>query len=114
MSDHNEGGDPEHTHEYTVLVRPSVRASVGADTGERGLEAFSVTIDFDRSGVSAPPGTAELMSGRQAVEWRGFELEVYRNGVPVLGDGRGLDTSEVLGYIDDVAMRLKRLSQRLR
>lgn len=109
--------DHEHDHDYAVVARPYVRVRVRADTTERGLDALSVTIDYDRSGVN-PPGEATdapVGSGRD-VEWRGLELAVYRDGERVL-DSAGnidLDTSEVLGYVDDLAMALGRLSRRLR
>lgn len=107
----------ERDHDYAVVVQPYVRVRVRADTTERGLDTLSVTIDYDRSGVSAPGEEPNVAAGSgRDVEWRGLELAIYRDGEQVL-DSTGnldLDTSEVLGYVDDLAMALGRLSRRLR
>lgn len=110
MSQHD--GEREYGHEYVVIVRPSLRVRFALDTRGRGLEACSVALDYDEYGVDDPPEVTE--SDRPDIEWRGFEVAVYRNGERVLADGLDVDTSEVLGYVDEVARFLTRLSRRVR
>lgn len=117
MSERDHDGDRDHDHDYAVVARPYVQVRIRADTGDQGLDAFSVTIDYDRSGVSAPgEETDTAVDDRQDIEWRGLELAIYRDGTRLF-DSKGsldLDTSEVLGYVDDISIALGRLSRRLR
>jgi hypothetical protein len=113
MSDH--GSEREHTHEYTLVARPLLRVRFAADTGEggtSGLEACSIAIDYDERGLDDLP--ERTTGGRSPIEWRGIEVDAYYNGERVLEKGVDLDTSEVLGYVDDLAEALARLSRRAR
>lgn len=110
MSDH--GGEREYSHEYVLIARPSLRVRFAVDTRAGSLEACSVAFDYDEYGVDDPIGTTERV--RPGIEWRGSEIEVYRNGERVLADGLDVDTSEVLGYVDEVARLVSRLSRRVR
>lgn len=108
--------DGGHDHDYAVVARPYIQVRVRADTAERGLDALSVTLDYDRSGISTPGEGANTPAGSgRDIEPRELELALYRDGRRILdSEGIDLDTSEVLGYVDSVAMALGRLSRRLR
>jgi hypothetical protein len=110
MSDHGHGR--EHDHDYAIVARPYLRVRVVADTGNGGLSACSIALDYDENGV----GELSESTGvdRAGFEWRGVEFDVYRNGERLLGDGTDLDVSTVLGYVDDLAMALRRFSRRSR
>jgi hypothetical protein len=113
--------DHNHDHDYAVVIRPYARVRVEADTRDGGLEALSAGIEYDRNGLGTTEDATNAATatggGRPGIEWRDLSFDLYRNGERVLGGGTGdvdLDTSEVLGYVDDLAVALSRLSRRLR
>ena len=113
MSDH--GSEREHSQAYTLVARPFLRVRLAADTGKgetSGLEACSIAIDYDERGLGDLPERAT--GGRSPIEWRGIEIDAYHDGERVLDEGIDIDTSEVLGYVDDLAEALARLSRRAR
>jgi hypothetical protein len=110
MSD--SGHDREYNEEFEIVARPYFRARIAAAPGDGGLRAWSVALDYDAAGIAGLPGTAD--PSRAGIEWRGVEFDVYRNGERLLGEGGDLDLSDVLGYVDDLAVALSRLSRRLR
>ncbi|PSP76709.1 hypothetical protein BRC86_00060 [Halobacteriales archaeon QS_3_64_16] len=110
MSDH--GSEREYDREYTLIAHPLLRIRLAADADTEGPEACSIAIDYDERGLDNLP--ERTTGGRSAVEWRGVEIDAYRHGDRVLEEGIDLDTSEVLGYVDDLAEALGRLSRRAR